>query len=81
MLITVKKLITETGSIVASLGLKMTSTGDTVCDPARPVLLETIRFVEPVLSMAIEPKSKVDQDKLDDSLANLPWKIPLQGLS
>jgi elongation factor G len=67
---------TETGSIVASLGLKMTSTGDTLCEPARPVLLEPIRFAEPVLSMAVEPKSKVDQDKLDDSLAKLTMEDP-----
>jgi elongation factor G len=67
---------TETGSIVASLGLKMTSTGDTVCEPAKPVLLESIRFAEPVLSMAVEPKSKVDQDKLDDSLTKLAMEDP-----
>jgi elongation factor G len=67
---------TDTGSIVASLGLKTTSPGDTLCEPARPVLLETIRFAEPVLSMAVEPKSKVDQDKLDDSLAKLAMEDP-----
>jgi elongation factor G len=67
---------TDTGSIVASLGLKMTSTGDTVCEPARPVLLESIRFAEPVLSMAVEPKSKVDQDRLDDSLVKLAMEDP-----
>jgi len=67
---------TETGGIVASLGLKMTSTGDTLCEPARPVLLEPIRFAEPVLSMAVEPKSKIDQDKLDDSLAKLAMEDP-----
>src|SRR4030043_506251 len=67
---------TDTGSIVASLGLKMTSTGDTLCDPARPVLLEAIRFAEPVLAMAVEPKSKVDQDKLDDSLTKLTMEDP-----
>jgi elongation factor G len=67
---------TDTGSIVASLGLKMTSTGDTLCEPTRPVLLESIRFVEPVLSMAVEPKTKVDQDKLDDSLAKLAMEDP-----
>ena len=67
---------TETGGIVASLGLKMTSTGDTLCEPARPVLLEPIRFAEPVLSMAVEPKSKTDQDKLDDSLAKLAMEDP-----
>jgi elongation factor G len=67
---------TDTGSIVASLGLKMTSTGDTLCESARPVLLEAIRFAEPVLSMAVEPKGKVDQDKLDDSLAKLAMEDP-----
>jgi elongation factor G len=66
----------DTGSIVASLGLRMTSTGDTLCDPGRPVLLETIRFVEPVISMAIEPRSITDQDKLDDSLAKLAMEDP-----
>ncbi|MCJ7669667.1 MAG: elongation factor G [Dehalococcoidia bacterium] len=66
----------ETGGIVASMGLKTTSTGDTLCEPARPVLLEAIRFAEPVLSMAVEPKSKVDQDKLDDSLAKLTMEDP-----
>ena len=67
---------TDTGSIVASLGLRLTSTGDTLCEPARPVLLEAIRFAEPVLSMAVEPKSKVDQDKLDDSLSKLTMEDP-----
>jgi elongation factor G len=67
---------TETGSIVASLGLKMTSTGATLCESTRPVLLEAILFAEPVLSMAVEPKSKVDQDKLDDSLAKLAMEDP-----
>jgi elongation factor G len=67
---------TDTGSIVASLGLKGTSTGDTICEPARPVLLEAIRFAEPVLAMAVEPKSKVDQDKLDDALTKLAMEDP-----
>jgi len=66
----------ETGSILASLGLKMTSTGDTLCDPTRPVLFETIRFAEPVLSMAVEPRSKADQDKLDNALAKLTVEDP-----
>jgi elongation factor G len=66
----------ETGSIVATVGLKMTSTGDTLCESRRPVLFEAIRFAEPVLSMAVEPKSKVDQDKLDDSLAKLAMEDP-----
>jgi elongation factor G len=68
--------LADTGSIVASLGLKMTSTGDTLCESTRPVLLEPIRFAEPVLAMAIEPKSKVDQDKLDDVLGKLAMEDP-----
>jgi elongation factor G len=66
----------ETGSIVASLGLRMTSTGDTLCEPSRPVLFENIRFAEPVLSMAVEPKTKLDQIKLDDALAKLAIEDP-----
>jgi elongation factor G len=67
---------TDTGTIVASLGLRMTSTGDTICEPTRPVVFEPIRFAEPVLSMAVEARSKVDQDKLDDSLAKLTMEDP-----
>jgi elongation factor G len=66
----------DTGSIVASLGLRMTSTGDTICEPTRPVVFEPIRFAEPVLSMAVEARSKVDQDKLDDSLSKLTMEDP-----
>ena len=66
----------ETGNIVATLGLKMTSTGDTLCESTQPVLFEPIRFAEPVLSMAIEPKSRGDQDKLDDTLAKLTVEDP-----
>jgi len=66
----------EAGTIVATLGLKATATGDTLCEPTRPVLFETIRFAEPVLAMAIEPKSKADQDKLDDTLAKLAVEDP-----
>ena len=66
----------DAGSIVATLGLKNTFTGDTLCNAARPVLFEPIRFPEPVLSMAIEPKSKVDGDNLDDVLAKLAIEDP-----
>ena len=66
----------DTGSIVATLGLKKTSTGHTLCDATHPVLFEPIQFTEPVLSMAIEPKSKVDQDKLDDVLVKLGAEDP-----
>jgi elongation factor G len=67
---------TDTGSIAATLGLKDTFTGDTLCDPARPVLLEAIHFPEPVLSMVVEPKSKADQDKLGESLNKLSEEDP-----
>lgn len=66
----------DTGSIVATVGIKETSTGDTLCDTGHPVLFEPIHFPEPVLSMAIEPKSKVDEDKLDDTLAKLVSEDP-----
>jgi len=66
----------DTGSIAATLGLKDTFTGDTLCDPARPVLLEAIRFPEPVLSMVVEPKSKADQDKLGEALNKLSEEDP-----
>lgn len=66
----------DTGSIAATLGLKNTFTGDTLCDPARPVLLEAIRFPEPVLSMVVEPKSKADQDRLSEVLSKLSEEDP-----
>ena len=66
----------DTGSIVATLGLKKTSTGDTLCEPTQSILFEPIRFAEPVLSMAVEPKSKADQDKLDDVLGKLATEDP-----
>jgi len=66
----------DTGSIVATVGFKKTSTGDTLCDTTRPVLFEAIHFAEPVLSMAIEPKSKADQDKLGDTLTKLAEEDP-----
>ncbi len=66
----------DTGAIVAVLGLKKTLTGDTLCSPSRSVLFESIKFPEPILSMAIEPKSKVDQEKLEGSLFKLVNEDP-----
>ncbi len=66
----------EAGSIVAAVGLKGTTTGDTLCSPARPVVFESIRFAEPVLSMAIEPRSKSDSEKLEDVLGKLVDEDP-----
>ncbi|MFC1937302.1 elongation factor G [Chloroflexota bacterium] len=65
-----------TGAIVATLGLKDTLTGDTLCHYSQPVLLEAIRFPEPVLSIAIEPKTKADQDKLSEALQRLTQEDP-----
>ncbi len=64
------------GSIVAVVGLRNTSTGDTICDPKRPIILESITFPEPVISVAIEPKSKADQDRIVDALAKLAEEDP-----
>jgi len=66
----------DTGAIVATLGLKDTFTGDTLCDASHPILLESIRFPEPVLSVAIEPKSKVDQDRIGEALNKLVEEDP-----
>jgi len=66
----------DTGSIVATLGLKNTFTGDTLCHPAHPVLLEPICFPEPVVSIAIEPKTRADQDKMGEALQKLTEEDP-----
>ncbi len=65
-----------TGAIVATLGLKNTFTGDTLCHYSQPVLLEAIRFPEPVLSVAIEPITRADQDKLGGALTRLTEEDP-----
>jgi len=70
----------DTGSIAATLGLKNTFTGDTLCETGQPVLLEPIRFPEPVLSMVIEPKSKADQDRLGEVLNKLSEEDPTFGI-
>jgi elongation factor G len=64
------------GDIGAVLGLKDSFTGDTLCDAANPVLLEAISFPEPVISVAIEPKTTVDQDKMNDALRKLSEEDP-----
>ena len=61
-----------TGDIVAVVGLRNTGTGDTLCDETAPIMLESIQFPEPVIYVAIEPKTKVDQDKLGEALGS--WK-------
>jgi elongation factor G len=64
------------GDIVALAGLKETRTGDTLCDPSKPVILEKMEFPEPVIEIAIEPKSKADQEKLGVALAKLAAEDP-----
>lgn len=64
------------GDIGAVLGLKESFTGDTLCDPQNPILLENISFPEPVISVAIEPKTTVDQDKMSDALRKLSEEDP-----
>jgi len=66
----------DTGAIVATLGLKSTFTGDTLCLASQPILLEAIRFPAPVLSVAIEPKTRVDQDKMGEALQRLADEDP-----
>jgi elongation factor G len=64
------------GDIVAAVGLKNTLTGDTLCDDNNPVILESMEFPEPVISVAIEPKTKVDQEKLSVALGKLAQEDP-----
>ena len=64
------------GDIAAMVGPKQSFTGDTICDPNDPIVLENIRFPEPVLQLAIEPKTKSDQDKLGIALARLSEEDP-----
>jgi elongation factor G len=64
------------GDIVAGLGFKQTTTGDTLCERAHPIVLERMEFPEPVISVAIEPKTKVDQDKLGKALGSLSDEDP-----
>ena len=64
------------GDIVAVVGLKTVSTGDTLCDPKHPIALEPIEFPEPVISIAIEPKTQADLDRLGESLERLAQEDP-----
>ncbi|MGI8698565.1 MAG: elongation factor G, partial [Mycobacteriales bacterium] len=64
------------GQIVAVVGLKQTTTGDTLCDPAAPVILESMSFPAPVISVAIEPKTKADQEKLGVAIQRLAEEDP-----
>ncbi|HEX2448287.1 MAG TPA: elongation factor G [Methyloceanibacter sp.] len=65
-----------TGDIVALAGLKDVTTGDTLCDPAKPVILERMEFPDPVIEVAVEPKSKADQEKLGVALNRLAQEDP-----
>ena len=64
------------GDIAAAIGLKDTRTGDTLCDADQPIILEAMHFPEPVIDVAIEPKTKVDQDRLASALAKLSEEDP-----
>lgn len=66
----------SSGEIVAAVGLKGTTTGDTLCEEDHPLVLESIEFPEPVISLAIEPKAKGDQEKLDQGLQKLAMEDP-----
>ena len=67
---------TYAGDIIAAVGLKQTTTGDTLCDPDDQVVLESLTFPEPVIHVAVEPKTKADQDKLGKALFSLSEEDP-----
>src|SRR5438874_4723605 len=64
------------GDIAAAIGLKVTTTGDTLCDAGKPIVLEAMTFPEPVIAVAIEPKTRVDEEKLSVSLSRLALEDP-----
>ena len=70
-----------TGDIVAVVGLKHTRTGDTLCDEADPIILEKMIFPDPVISVAIEPKTRADQDKMGEALGKLAEEDPTFRIS
>ncbi len=69
------------GDIIAIVGFKDTKTGDTICDANHPIVLESIEFAEPVISLAIEPKTKADQEKMGMALAKLSEEDPTFQIS
>ena len=73
-----RKEITDvyTGDIAAAVGLKNTTTGDTLCDDKKPIILEKLSVPEPVIQLAVEPKSKADQDKMALALQKLAEEDP-----
>ena len=68
--------VARTGDIIAAVGLKQTTTGDTLSDPSNPIVLEALEFPEPVIHVAVEPKTKADQDKLGKALYALSEEDP-----
>ncbi len=68
--------VAKAGEIVAVVGLKATKTGDTLCEETKPIILESINFPDPVISLAIEPKTKADQEKLGLALSKLADEDP-----
>ena len=66
----------DSGDIAAAVGLKYTTTGDTLCDDKAPIILESMVFPEPVIQMSVEPKTKSDSDKMDNALAKLAEEDP-----
>ena len=64
------------GDIAAAIGLKLTTTGDTLCDPGKPIVLESMTFPEPVIAVAIEPKTRADEERLGVSLSRLALEDP-----
>src|SRR3546814_580663 len=64
------------GDIVAFAGMKGTTTGDTLCDPANPVVLERMEFPDPVIEIAVEPKTKADQERMGSALQRLAAEDP-----
>ena len=68
--------VVYSGDIAAAVGLKDTTTGDTLCDENHPIILESMEFPDPVISVAVEPKTKADQEKMGIALQKLAEEDP-----
>ena len=69
------------GDIIAICGLKSVTTGDTLCDVNNPIILERMEFPDPVIEVAVEPKTKADQEKMSEALGRLAAEDPSFGVS
>ena len=80
-MLTVEKTLKREQDIIAICGLKSVTTGDTLCDTDNPIILERMEFPDPVIEVAVELKTKADQEKMSEALGRLAAEDPSFGVS